>query len=546
MSRRFNINARNDRDLGHINKNNSRITSQQSGTEEAADTENGSSDNNASPKAEKIKNTIENAKNIKNIDSSSEVDKLAKVKLKIPVAVKVKLILLAVAIFLLVFLLVFITIIITGDSDTSNGLAIEGYYDIGCDEVTVNFADKSKNYEIVGTGTYSLEEYVAGVVQAEVGQFNNEETFKEFAIAARTYFAANYTPSSNDSCIIESSDRYQVFSTGASQLAQSATEATAGKVLLSDNELAYVEYDAFCTIEVTDTEYTLRQQNQKIPRSWADSQSGIAAEWKKGTCEGNHGRGISQWGSYYLATKKDMEYDELLKYYLGDDITISNSSMQSIAGLEIKNTTDAKALHEPLSTFLPEHGSSVADLDNFIYTNVDKNGRHTRAGVVTAAVSLINYLYDGAQVRLPYYWGGDYQRIGVNPEFGGKAYRASISIHGNAYHYNGFDCSGFVSWAIKNGGFDISRKSTSGFHSAYSGDSCVITDASCKGQPGDLINSNGCHVQMIVSVDENSGRYYVAESTGSKGLIMRAWGMHEGNCGKKETRILHMDSLYGS
>lgn len=466
---------------------------------------------------------------------------IIKIALKNPIVKKFLLI--AIPIILIILLIIFIIAAISGEN-FGGDMAIGGYYAMRCPEVTVNFANKANDYEITRTATYPLEEYVAGVVAGEVGFLNNIEVDKEIALAARTYLLSH-----DDNCSIESSDRKQVFreltNTQTDQLAKQAADETAGKVLLQNDSLYGVQYDAFCSIAVSDTEYTLKQKNQKIPRSWVDSQSGIAESWKQGTCAGNHGNGLSQWGSLYLATEKDMKYDEILKYYLGDEVVISSSGLMSIAGLEIKNTTDAKVLHEPLNTFLPNHGSSVEDLNNFIATSVNKNGNHTRAGVVTAAVSLVNYLYDGAKVRLPYYWGGQYQHIGVDPTFGGKASHAAISAHGNAYHYNGFDCSGFVSWAIKNGGFDIGRHTTAGFHRDYSGNSCNIGSASCKGQPGDLINSNGCHVQMIVSVDESSGLYYVAESTGSAGLIMRAWGMHESNCGGKETRILHMNSLYG-
>ena len=254
--------------------------------------------------------------------------------------------------------------------------------------------------------------------------------------------------------------------------------------------------------------------------------------------------GISAWGSYYLATVEGYDYLQLLNYYLGDhNITISTRGFtSSIQGLEIKNTTDAQELHDNLGRFLNNNGSSIDELNDFIKTNVKNNGAGSRAGVVTAAVTLINYLYDGGHVRLPYYWGGNYQHIGVNPDFGNQI-SASVSIYGKAYYYSGFDCSGFASWAIKNGGYNFSRHTTTTFHSEFSGDSCLMSDPSCIGQPGDLINSSGCHVQMIVSVDEASNKYYIAESTGGLGLVMQQANMHSGICGNN-TRIIHMDNFY--
>lgn len=431
--------------------------------------------------------------------------------------------------------------------EESERLASGGYYAMRCQEVTVIMTDKSRDYEITGTATYPFEDYIAGVVNAEIGGFYNLEVYKEFAIAARSYFLTH-----DDDCTIESSDRKQVFrditgdTSERGNLIHQAVEETAGQVILLDREIMSTEYDAFCSIAVDNNYYTLNQQNQKIPRSWADSQSGIASEWKQGTCAGNHGRGLSQWGSYYLATEQNYTFEDLLKYYLGDEIAISTAGfMTSIPGLVVKDTTDAQELHHSLSSFLPARSSSVDDLNSFVRTSVKNNGAGTRAGVVTAAVSLVNYLYDGYYVRLPYYWGGNYQHIGVNPEFGGMT-SAIGDIYGRSFSYSGFDCSGFVSWAIRNGGYNISRHTTATFNSSFSGDSCNINDASCIGQPGDLINSASCHVQMIVAVDEANGIYYVAESTGSLGLITRAWGMHEGNCGGSATKILHMDNYYNN
>lgn len=446
---------------------------------------------------------------------------------------------------LFVMLIVFMIAALVGNE--MNKIASGGYYAMRCQEVTVIMTDKSRDYEITGTATYPFEDYIAGVVNAEIGGFYNLEVYKEFAIAARSYFLTH-----DDDCTIESSDRKQVFrditgdTSERGNLIHQAVEETSGQVILLDREIMSTEYDAFCSIAVDNNYYTLNQQNQKIPRSWADSQSGIASEWKQGTCAGNHGRGLSQWGSYYLATEQNYTFEDLLKYYLGDEIAISTAGfMTSIPGLVVKDTTDAQELHHSLSSFLPARSSSVDDLNSFVRTSVKNNGAGTRAGVVTAAVSLVNYLYDGYYVRLPYYWGGNYQHIGVNPEFGGMT-SAIGDIYGRSFSYSGFDCSGFVSWAIRNGGYNISRHTTATFNSSFSGDSCNINDASCIGQPGDLINSASCHVQMIVAVDEANGIYYVAESTGSLGLITRAWGMHEGNCGGSATKILHMDNYYNN
>lgn len=485
-----------------------------------------------------------------NNNSSDEEKVEAEIKKTIKRRIIKKVLLIAIPIILGILgivLLVAIIIAIFGGNFGSNNLATRGYYAMRCSEVTVIFVDKSNGYEVTGTGTYSLKDYVAGVVRAEVGQFNDLEVYKAFALAARTYLLTH-----DDACTIESSDRRQVFkditdrsSYPYSDLIYQAVEETAGQVILSNNELYSISYDAFCSIAVDDNYYTIKQQNQKIPRSWVDSQGGIADSWKQGTCAGNHGKGISQWGSYYLSSELGYTYDQILNYYLGsENITISSGALTSIAGLEIKDTTGTTQLNVKLEDYLLSNGSSVENLNSFIYDSVSSNGKGTRAGVVTAAVSLINYLNDNFNVRIPYYWAGEYQRYGVDRNFG-NATDASCS-NTRCYYYDGFDCSGFVSWAIKNGGYNIDRKNTSEFHSTFSGNSCNVKDSNCIGKPGDLINSSSCHVQMIVAVDEASGKYYIAESTGSYGLIMHEQSIHSGNCGSQETRILFMDEFYNN
>ena len=427
-------------------------------------------------------------------------------------------------------------------ANKKNILSMGGYYAMKCPEVTVTFVDE--NYEPTETKTYPLEEYVAGVVGGEVGMFNSSEVYKAFAISARTYFLT-----AENNCSIESSDKYKVFKEeNITDATRAAAEETKGKVLLRDKDIFQTEYDAFACIDKDNDYYTIAQQEQKIPITWMNSHINVNSvpDWFicDGTIRGNHGRGMSQYGSLYLAEEKGYTYDEILAFYYGDDVTISSGYLTSIAGLEVKNTTSATNLDRPLGEFLNENGASIDDMNAFIKESVESAGKGTRAGVVAAAVSQINYLYDNFNVNIPYYWGGAYTGYGVYDSLGAIT-SGSTSNSGKTYIRKGFDCSGFVSWAIKNGGYKFGRYTTRGFHNAFSGDSCNITDQNCIGQPGDLINSQTCHVQMIVAVDETSGKYMIAESTGSMGVVMHEWNMHSQNCGRSnETRILHMDSFY--
>lgn len=487
---------------------------------------------------------------IGNNSVNSKVEVGAKVAkkafIKILVALIAKIVITAVMILapILAILAIFTVFIDIFDDDSSDEYATAGYYPIKCEEVTVIFTDKSKDYEVTGSGTYSLEDYVAGVLAGEVGEFNNIEVYKEYAIAARTYFLRN-----QDKCTIESSDRKQVFVNYSNDLMKQAAKETKGQVLLDDEgKLMMTEYDAFCSIAVDDNYYTIKQKNQKIPRSWVDSQTGIIPAWKEGTCKGNHGRGSSQWGSYYLATEKGYKYHQLLNYYYKSDnsnISISSPSfITSIANLNIKETTNAtNTLNQPIESFLSSKGGSLADYNNYIKKSVNDAGYGTRAGVVSAAVAMINYLYDNFNTKLPYYWGGSYQGDGIPTSFGTNV-PSNPSPSGTRYQYISFDCSGFTSWAVKNGGFKFNRLVVSGFDALVgSNNMCNITNSSCIGQPGDFISQKSTHIKMIVSVDEANNKYYVAESTGS-GVIITTQGMH--TAGSVETNILHMDEFYNN
>lgn len=488
-----------------------------------------------------------------------EPPKSANLTIKMPLPVKVALTagLIGIPLFLLM-----VFVVIFASDDSSGGLAFGGYYELPCNEITVIDVDALGNP--TESKTYDLEDYVAGVVYAEIGEFDNLEVYKTYAVAARTYVSK---VASNE-CTIENSTRAQTFkditnlNTNTSKMIYEAVEATKGQVVLSDDgNLLITEYDAFCFIEKTADYYTLAQQGQQIPVEWANNNINnrgylncqceqpdknikecynTNGEW----LDGGHGRGMSQYGALYLAEEQEYTYDKILKFYYGDEIIVSSQYMTSIAGLSIKNTTDAKALDTRLDEFLNSNGSSIENMNTFIHDSVISVGAGTREGVVVAAVSLINYLYDNFNTKLPYYWGGAYQHIGVSPSFGSYS-PSTPSRSGKIYYYQSFDCSGFVSWSIKNGGYNFNRTTSFYFDVNYSDDSCDIESSSCVGQPGDLINSPNDHVELIVAVDLENEKYVIAHS-GTEGVVMKERPMHVDTSSKKQSKILHMDSFYNN
>ncbi len=474
------------------------------------------------------------ASNFNNNDSKSST---ALKVLKNPIAMKAILILLPIVAFCLIIVAVIAAI---SDDDS---MASGNYYPMPCSEVTVIMTDKNNNYEPTSTATYPLEEYIAGVIDGEVAYLGSDEVNKAFAIAARTYFVAH-----QDSCTIESSDRYQVFSPNPSAASISAAEETKGKVLLLNNSLYMdIQYDAFACIAEDDNYYTIAQANQKVPKTWLESKINKNSKPEWFICNGvenlqnHHGNGMSQFGSLYLATEQNYDYEQILYYYLGSDITIS-SNYFNIAGLELKSTAGAKnILKEPISDFLSANGSSLEEYNEFISNSVDSAGFGTRAGVVAAAVSMINYLYDNYDMKLPYYWGGGHEgawssNYGILSSVG--TYGASARKPSGSYdYYRSFDCSGFVSWAVRNGGYNFSTRTAARFVSSFGSNGCQLSSSGCTGVAGDIIANSG-HVQMIVGVNEENGTYYIAES--ASGVTISEKSMHFGG----GYTLLHMDSFY--
>ncbi|MBR2578239.1 MAG: Ig-like domain-containing protein, partial [Erysipelotrichaceae bacterium] len=177
-------------------------------------------------------------------------------------------------------------------------------------------------------------------------------------------------------------------------------------------------------------------------------------------------------------------------------------------------------------------------LDAALKSRIEEAGHSTRAGVVEAARFLtlnfpykIDYFFewgrqglDGVDGEGRYYIEGLYldesrfdDLIGSNtgPQtWGCPLYSQNVNVTSP----NGLDCSGFVTWAIFNGGFDCGDIGA-GFESNLTD----LTDISelvmntqndlSRIKVGDVVHSDhfGGHVGIIIGIKD--GIYYVAEAT---------------------------------
>lgn len=194
-------------------------------------------------------------------------------------------------------------------------------------------------------------------------------------------------------------------------------------------------------------------------------------------------------------------------------------------------------------------------LDDILESRVKDAGYQTRAGVVAAARFLtlefsyrVPYFYENGRLENyePYQYvdgEGRYYHKGLylstkkikdlKANFVGPAIWGcnlqnytdwnGVYVTGQLYP-NGLDCSGFVTWALLNGGFDVGDigAGTDPFHKDLTdlGQKVYITDelmTSGKVKVGDLIGLDG-HMAILAGWDNEN--YYIAESLNTTGGVV--------------------------
>ena len=143
-----------------------------------------------------------------------------------------------------------------------------------------------------------------------------------------------------------------------------------------------------------------------------------------------------------------------------------------------------------------------------------------------------------ASYRGPVIWGCPLTNLEPAPEYG--------YIVG-AKKPNGLDCSGFISWALKNAGFDPgdigAGDSAYPYQMTKLGEFVSLTPELIKSgkiRTGDLINYWG-HIGMIIGIDEDN--IYVAESLPNLGGAV-AKRYSKTNIRNTFTHVVLMDKYY--
>lgn len=386
--------------------------------------------------------------------------------------------------------------------------------------------------------TVDMDDYVAGVLPAEVGEFSSsKDTLKAAAIAARTYAlkkmkTQGYVINSTANQVYNSDSKY----TKSGNVFYEAAHETAGVVLVTGEEGNYsfmnTEYDALainesCGGSETADTFTICQKGVQIPVAWAKSHGlteGALNIYRKAY----HGRGMSQWGAFYLASEQKYNYKMILNLFYDNPIIVSlypPAPKQGEIALEIKVTPDkaSQLTHNSVANFLSSKGKNIKSVNDGLRDAVIKAGPGTREGVATAALYLINTFLE-YDIRLPYQMGGGWagnckfdcrtnRYYGINPKWG-----SAVDNKSAKYNSLGMDCASFVTWAFHTGGLkypsgDIKQFGyLSGEHVIYHN---VKNTSEYKGQPGDFMYHPG-HVMLILGYysEGNQEGYYIAEASG--------------------------------
>ena len=494
---------------------------------------------------------------------------LAKIAIKNPV---VRRFLIIGGLIMLMVLFVIILIASIGGSSTSRnyyGLSGYSYYPGGCSQV-----------QLPDGTLLELEDYVAGVISREVTGFDFE-VLKSSAVAARTYVMKEENKVGDDTAtcyynVTSTTSTFQVYSPTTVEKYHDAANETRGLIITVDGARAGAHYDASCvytaeqareidpTGNFTSDNYYIKYgawdiggiNFQPIPVEDADKFHGSFRHYATfadngSPCHGNHGGGISQNGSAYLNTIQGYTWEEIINYYYNGKAEI----MSIYRGLSYSGDYPLDP-NDPLyksveyfkydvafKDFLEENGTSISEFNENLKASIEEAGVGTREASVAVALTTIGSLAEMG-IKLPYDWGGNYYNLGANPNWGviydnsaicaSYPYMSGPDYCMTNYKWRGFDCAGFVNWAVKNAMQDTS---ISRLYTSMPGEELSSSYPVC--DPGGVL-VNGGHIVLVVAIDDENNRYIIAESTGSAGLRLSYMSYNEGGYGCN-----NLNDLYG-
>lgn len=422
---------------------------------------------------------------------------------------------------LVIFMVFFMIIFTVMNSNSSSGK--EFYEQFPYANLKISEKVKVK----IGSTEYemTLDEATAAVLDHEdTGLTKSMEYLKARAIASRSRIVYEMNQSSYKKEGYILSGRVLGFKKASKNSKfQQAADATSGVILISGSasnpKFAAIEWDnighsSSCGGKETADSFIVCQKKVEVPFSFLKKHSYYTIDhWRK---QVGLGRGMSQWGAYYLAMEKDYDAVKLLNYFYSKNTIVTfyehTTPAENKAGSgeckalsSISSTSSsAKKPTTPLKTILKNKGTSVTSFNNGLLNAILDAGSGTRCAVVTAAIYSIKNL-SSYGYRIPYSQPGySVTHYGISGNWGQKACSSC------KYDIKGLDCGTFVQWAFYNGGINL------GFNQFRNkGKNVGYTD----GKPGDVLyyrstdGRNG-HVMLILKYNSKKQGYYVAQAAG--------------------------------
>ena len=150
-------------------------------------------------------------------------------------------------------------------------LRVSGVYQITAGNAPAMKADfpvdvRAGDGHLLVTASMPMDEYIAGVLAGETGNFKSDETLKAMAVTARTYalhFGSRHALDGFDFC--DSTHCQNLRLGDITPRLRKIVEATAGEVLWYDGEPAATYYHANCGGMTEDGRYILGNDEQRAP-----------------------------------------------------------------------------------------------------------------------------------------------------------------------------------------------------------------------------------------------------------------------------------------
>lgn len=481
----------------------------------------------------KIKNRLSNLGKDKN-DASSATGKQGRAGEKFKTAVKRKLFqflathpFIAIVIgVVLLFIIILIAVELENNTSGSgkgthctynlSGVSTSGEVKLeGLQVELINCDGTASNYTVLET--VDFEKYVLGVALAEIGAESPDEAIKAQIVAARGFALTRNSgmcPGNQDGC-------FYGYNASTGKIRMRACEADQvywdyEKDIYRQDRGAISVYSPEINSGTLWKSALNETRKAHVLELANDVKGKVLVDSSKKVVSTNYAASISQ--QFIDLSNQGKDYEQILSTVYADSDGFSSGVCTSYGNIDygdyVLSSDGDEVLHQPLDSFLQSKGTSVEEFSELIASNVQKAGYGTRAGVVAAAVTLIGELGNKYDVKVPYFWGGGHYDGVVDGVLG---YWGSTQCHtyanNTSYNYCGFDCSGFVPWAIKNGGFNIAQMLAGDFQNLSGARRVTLTNSAVL-EPGDLLESSG-HIVLVIGIEESTGNYICAEAGGN-------------------------------